>query len=285
MSDSTIDRPNDGPKVDDLQVQLAVDVVLFTIGDDQLNVVLVERGVPPFMGSWALPGGFVLPEETLERAALRELEEETGVKDQPGHLEQLETYGNPDRDPRSRVVTIAYWAIMAGLDHLRGGGDAKRAELVSVAKIEDREVKLAFDHEKIVYDAVKRVQSKLEYTTLATKFCPPEFTLSQLRNVYETLWKTDLDEGNFQRKIRSSPDFVVGLQSRRGSGELGGRPARLFSAGRADYLDKPIASPLFSLISHRTGDEPEIGLDSRLESGPLRPLEDEEPSKEDEEES
>ena len=162
MSDSTIDRPNDGPKVDDLQVQLAGDVVLFTIVDDQLNVVLVERGVPPFMGSWALPGGFVLPEETLERAALRELEEETGVKDQPGHLEQLETYGNPDRDPRSRVVTIAYWAIMAGLDHLRGGGDAKRAELVSVAKIEDREVKLAFDHEKIVYDAVKRVQSKLE---------------------------------------------------------------------------------------------------------------------------
>ena len=86
MSDSTIDKPNDAPKVDDLQVQLAVDVVLFTIVDDQLNVVLVERGVPPFMGSWALPGGFVLPEETLERAALRELEEETGVRDQPGHL-------------------------------------------------------------------------------------------------------------------------------------------------------------------------------------------------------
>ena len=253
-------------------VALAVDVVLFTIVEDQLNVLLVERETEPFRGSLALPGGFVLADETLEQAALRELKKETGVgtlnpvPGNPRHprhrsrqiashrssaqaesknlfLEQLETYGNPDRDPRGRVVTVAFWAVMAGLTRVQGGSDAARAELVPVAGIESREVEIAFDHERIVHDAVRRVQSKLRYSTLANRFCPPKYTISQLREVYNCLWETELDEGNFQRKVRSSPDFVVELEDTRTFGESGGRPARLFTQGNAYYLNSPISPP------------------------------------------
>ena len=239
-------------------VALAVDVVLFTIVEDQLNVLLVERGVEPFKGFLALPGGFVLPDETLEEAALRELKEETSVEvlgvvsegssaqaeSESLFLEQLETYGNPDRDPRGRVVTVAFWAVMAGLTRMQGGSDVARAELVPVAGIESQEVKLAFDHERIVHDAVRRVQAKLRYSTLANRFCPPKYTISQLRKVYNCLWETELDEGNFQRKVRSSPDFVVELEDTRTFGESGGRPARLFTQGNAYYLNSPISPPL-----------------------------------------
>ena len=239
-------------------IDLAVDVVLFTIVEDQLNVLLVERGIEPFRGSLALPGGFVLPDETLEEAALRELKEETSVEvlgvvsegssaqaeSESLFLEQLETYGNPDRDPRGRVVTVAFWAVMAGLTRVQGGSDAARAELVPVASIESREVELAFDHERIVHDAVRRVQAKLRYSTLANRFCPPKYTISQLRKVYNCLWETELDEGNFQRKVRSSPDFVVELEDTRTFGESGGRPARLFTQGNAYYLNSPISPPL-----------------------------------------
>ena len=241
-------------------IDLAVDVVLFTIVEDQLNVLLVERGMEPFRGSLALPGGFVLPDETLEEAALRELQEETsvevlgvasegssansaGAEYESLYLEQLETYGNPDRDPRGRVVTVAFWAVMAGLTRIQRGSDVARAELVPVAGIESQEVKLAFDHERIVHDAVRRVQAKLRYSTLANRFCPPKYTISQLRKVYNCLWKTELDEGNFQRKVRSSPDFVVELEDTRTFGESGGRPARLFTQGNAYYLNSPISPP------------------------------------------
>ena len=242
-------------------VNLAVDVVLFTIVEDQLNVLLVEREVEPFRGSLALPGGFVLADETLEQAALRELNKETGVgilrvaserssaqaESESLFLEQLETYGDPDRDPRGRVVTVAFWAVMAGLTRMQEGqegSDVTRAELVPVTDIESREVELAFDHERIVHDAVRRVQAKLRYSTLANRFCPPKYTISQLRKVYNCLWETELDEGNFQRKVRSSPDFVVELEDTRTFGESGGRPARLFTQGNAYYLNSPISPPL-----------------------------------------
>jgi len=241
-------------------VNLAVDVVLFTIVEDQLNVLLVEREVEPFRGSLALPGGFVLADETLEQAALRALNKETGVgtlrvasersssqaESESLFLEQLETYGNPGRDPRGRVVTVAFWAVMAGLNRMQEGqegSDVTRAELVPVTDIESREVELAFDHERIVHDAVRRVQAKLRYSTLANRFCPPKYTISQLRKVYNCLWETELDEGNFQRKVRSSPDFVVELEDTRTFGESGGRPARLFTQGNAYYLNSPISPP------------------------------------------
>ena len=193
---------------------VTVDVAVFTIRDDALHVLLIERGGEPFLGARALPGGFVRPDEDLDQAAARELAEETGLTAGSWHLEQLAAYGAPDRDPRMRVVTVAYWAICADLPALRGGGDAVAAALTPVEKIERGDVRLAFDHERIVRDAVERTRSRLEHTALAVKFCPPAFTIGQLRRVYEAVWRTRLDPGNFQRNVQASGAFEP---SRRGS--------------------------------------------------------------------
>ena len=222
---------------------VTVDVVVFTIVDDVLQVVLVRRGEPPFKDRWALPGGFVGPDEAPHQAARRELEEETNVRLKhslkPDKLEQLRTYGEPDRDPRMRVVTVAYWTILADVGDLAGGGDAAESALVPVVEIERGERKLAFDHRTIVLDAVERAMSRLEYSTEATRFCPPEFTIRQLRRVYEAVWGTDFDQGNFQRKVRSEPDFVRDLGRTTDPSGSRGRPAALFSAGQVSRLEQP----------------------------------------------
>ncbi|MDE0082031.1 MAG: NUDIX domain-containing protein [Gammaproteobacteria bacterium] len=222
---------------------VTVDIAVFTIRDHALQILLIQRGQEPFLGAWALPGGFVRPDEDLDRAADRELEEETGVRPGSAHLEQLGSYGDPERDPRMRTVTVAYWAICSNLPMLRGGGDAWRAELVPVEKIERGEVRLAFDHELIVRDAVERTRSKLEYTALAARFCPPEFTISELRRVFETVWNTRLDPGNFQRNVRRGAAF--GMRPRRSPPAGRGRPATLWSVtdetGLAAPLEKPLA--------------------------------------------
>ena len=221
---------------------VTVDVAIFTIVSDALQVLLVERGEPPFLGSWALPGGFVRPDENLDEAANRELLEETGVDARSAHLEQLGTYGSPDRDPRMRVVTVAYWAILGDLSELHpaAGSDARDAGLVPVSKIEAGGLKLAFDHATIVHEAIERTRSKLEYTTLATAFCPPEFTISQLRRVYETVWNTRLDPGNFHRKVKNTADFVQLGGAYSDPGEEGGRPAEMYIPGPALMLDSPL---------------------------------------------
>ena len=195
-------NPRDYPPV-----AVTVDVVLFAILRDRLHVLLIKRGVEPFAGAWALPGGFVQPDEGLDAAASRELAEETGVTEDSIYLEQLRSYGSPGRDPRMRVVTVAYWAACAELPSPMGGSDAAQAELVPWAEIEDGDIDLAFDHEAIVVDALERVRAKLEYTALAARFCAPEFTISELRKVYETIWNTKLDPGNFQRKVRENRSF------------------------------------------------------------------------------
>ena len=227
-------------------VAVAVDIALFTIIGGELFVLLVERGQDPWKGAWALPGGFVRPDEDLEAAAVRELAEETGIREEPGHLEQLGTYGSPDRDPRMRVVSVAYWAIEADLPVPVGGGDAAFAALVPMSKVEHGGIALAFDHGQVLRDAIERTRSKLEYTTLAAKFCPPEFTIAQLRQVYESVWDVELDQGNFHRKIREAPGFVRQLPHSAKPGAEGGRPASLFSVGHAERLDPPLlrkASP------------------------------------------
>ena len=188
-------------------VAVTVDVVLFTIREDALHVLLIERGVEPFLGSWALPGGFVQPGEDLDAAAARELAEETGVGEDEAYLEQLATYGSPERDPRMRVISVAYWAACESLANPAGGGDAARAALVPVSWIEDGGMELAFDHERIAKHALDRLRAKLEYTAVAARFCHPEFTISELRTVYETVWNTKLDPGNFQRKVRENLPF------------------------------------------------------------------------------
>ena len=227
---------------------VTVDIAVFTIRDDALQVLLIERGEEPFLGAWALPGGFVLPDEDLDRAADRELEEETGVRPGSGHLEQLASYGDPERDPRMRTVTVAYWAICSDLPVLRGGGDATRAGLVPVEKIERGKIRLAFDHERIVKDAVERTRAKLEYTALAARFCPPEFTISQLRRVFETVWNTRLDPGNFQRNVQKRAAFNRQLRISPPAGR--GRPAALWSVGDQTGLAAPLERPL-ARRSHR----------------------------------
>ena len=195
-------NPGDYPPV-----AVTVDVALFAIRRDELHVLLIKRGIEPFAGAWALPGGFVQPDEGLDGAAARELAEETGVTEDSVYLEQLRSYGSPGRDPRMRVVTVAYWGACAELPSPMGGSDAAQAELVPVSEIEDGEIELAFDHGAIVSDALERVRAKLEYTALAARFCTPEFTISELRKVYETIWNTKLDPGNFQRKVRDNHSF------------------------------------------------------------------------------
>ncbi|MDE0054585.1 MAG: NUDIX domain-containing protein [Gammaproteobacteria bacterium] len=186
---------------------VTVDIALFTIEDATFKILLIERGGNPYRGDLALPGGFVLPDENLDAAASRELEEETGLGEGSWHLEQLAAYGDPARDPRMRTVTVAFWAITADLPRPRGGGDAAAAHLVPVDGIESGDLRLAFDHDRIVGDAVKRIRSRLETTTVAAQFCPPAFTVAELRRVYETIWNTPLDPGNFQRFVRDSGVF------------------------------------------------------------------------------
>ena len=245
---------------------VTVDIAVFTIRDDALHVLLIQRGGEPYLGAWALPGGFVRPDEDLDRAAERELAEETGLSAGSWYLEQLGSYGAPERDPRMRVVTVAYWAIAADVPAPRGGGDALAAALMPVRDIEGGRVRLAFDHERIVRDAVERTRSKLEYTALAAKFCPPEFTIRQLRLVYEAVWNTRLDPGNFQRNVQESGAFVKqsepvsGPPSRPRPGR--GRPAALWSIGAGGDDRAAPAAPLARAPARRR----RAGLEER---GPL----------------
>lgn len=216
---------------------LTVDLVVLTIRAATLNVLLVRRGVPPYKGRWALPGGFVLPDEDLRPAAERELEEETGVAGTSGHLEQLATYGTPRRDPRGRVVTVAYLALLPFEPTLVAGSDAAAADWHDVAALP----RLAFDHAQILADGVERARAKLEYTALGAALCPPEFTVAQLRDVYQAVWGAPLDPRNFHRKVTSTEGFVVPVGASTGGGR--GRPAQLYRRGPADTLYPPLLRP------------------------------------------
>lgn len=217
---------------------VAVDVVLLTVREGALHVLCVERGIEPYAGEPALPGGFVLPEEDLVDAARRELAEETGLDVVLGHLEQLATYGAPQRDPRQRVVSVAYLALVPDLPVPVAGSDAASSRWEPVGPLLDRPDRLAFDHGTILRDGVERARAKLEYTTLATAFCGETFTVAELRAVYEAVWGTTLDARNFHRKVTGTPGFVVdaGTSTTRG----GGRPARLYVAGAASALVPPV---------------------------------------------
>ena len=226
---------------------VTVDVVVLTLVDRELNVLLVERGGPPFEGLPSLPGGFVKPEESLEEAAARELQEETGVE-AAEFLEQLGAYGDPDRDPRMRVVTVAFLAVLRKVEDIEAGSDAARASLVPVSEVLGGDHDLAFDHERILTDAIESVRTKLEHTTLATAFVGPEFTLSELRSVYEAGWSTDLDPGNFRRKWLANPGLVEPTGERRSPGPEGGKPAEVYRvapplAGEPGPLPSPMRAP------------------------------------------
>lgn len=216
---------------------VTVDLAVLTLRAGALHVLLVERGQEPYAGRWALPGGFLLPQESAETAARRELAEETGLADVTGlHLEQLRTYSEPDRDPRMRVVSVAFAALLPDPPEPHGGGDAAEARWVPY----DEACGLAFDHDRILADARDRVGAKLEYTCLATAFCPAEFTLGELRQVYETVWGTALDRPNFRRKVLATPGFVEPVPGAARLTGGRGKPAAVYRAGPATTLHPPL---------------------------------------------
>ena len=231
---------------EDHKVLVATDIALFTIKDGIFQVLLTKRNVPPFLDYWALPGGLIRMDvgergEEPEEAALRVLKKETGLTKDFGYFEQLGTYGDPYRDPREqRVISIAYFGIGPSLEDPESGSDASHATFVPVEEAISDQMHLAFDHQLILTDAVARARAKLEYSTIATQFCGREFTISELRKVYETIWDAELDPGNFQKKVLSSPGFIIDLGRNAGSSQTGGRPAKLYSAGTETLLNSPI---------------------------------------------
>lgn len=221
---------------------VTVDVVVLTMSEGLLHVLLVRRGVAPYQGMWAIPGGFKRPAETLDEAALRELAEETGV-DGASLLTQFGAYGDPARDPRMNVVTVAYVAVLRDVGEVVAGTDAAAAALVPVRDALGGAVALAFDHDRIVRDAVERVRTDLELKGIATAFLGPTFTLAELRSVYEAVWGVQLDSANFRRSVLSEDGWVVPTGRRARPGAAGGKPAELYRAGRMWKHGGPIRNP------------------------------------------
>jgi 8-oxo-dGTP diphosphatase len=220
-------------------VALTVDLVVFAVINKVLNVALIERGAQPFLGRWALPGGFVGPGENALQAAHRELEEETGLAlaDHRVLVEQLATYSEPERDPRMRVVSVAHLVLVAAgtkLPPLRSGTDAAAATWQPVHKLDL--ATLAFDHADILKAGLERLAGRMEYTTIATRLVPEEFTLAALRDVYGAVWQVDLPAGNFTRKMRPA------LTPTGGKVQAVGAPASLFTVA-SDWISPPWSRP------------------------------------------
>jgi 8-oxo-dGTP diphosphatase len=206
---------------------LTVDAVVFGLDDEDLKVLLIRRDLEPYQGKWALPGGFVRAHESLEEAVRRELQEETGI-DQL-FLEQLYTFGAVDRDPRERVVTVAYYALVKLSDHrIKAATDARDAAWFAMSEARG----LAFDHDQIVAVALERLKGKVRYQPIGFELLPPEFTLSQLQRLYETILETPLDKRNFRKKILGM-DFLVALEEVQK--DVAHRAARLYRFDRKKY--------------------------------------------------
>ncbi len=206
---------------------LTVDCVVFGLDDVGLQVLLVERNIEPFEGQWALPGGFVRVGESLDAAAKRELREETGLSEV--YLEQLYTFGTPDRDPREHVVSVAWYALTNIRDHrVKAATDARDARWFPLHEAPA----LAFDHDRIVEVALERLRGKVRYRPVGFELLPRRFTLSQLQHLYETVLETDLDKRNFRKKVLS-----LGLLIDTGANEqdVPRRPARLYRFDKRKY--------------------------------------------------
>jgi 8-oxo-dGTP diphosphatase len=206
---------------------LTVDAVVFGLDDQDLKVLLVRRDLEPYVGKWALPGGFVRVGESLEDAVRRELQEETGISQV--FLEQLYTFGSVDRDPRERVVTIAYYALVKLSDHrVKAATDARDAAWFAVTEATG----LPFDHDRILATALERLRNKVRYQPIGFELLPPQFTLSQLQRLYETILEKPLDKRNFRKKILGM-DFLVALDEV--EKDVAHRAARLYRFDRKKY--------------------------------------------------
>jgi 8-oxo-dGTP diphosphatase len=224
---------------------VAVDVALLTIIGARLQLLLVEPDAPALAGSWALPGRRVRDDESLDDTAHRSLRELGGIEAPDAHLEQLRTYGDPTRDPSGRVVSVAYLALTPTRpDQAPRSSRARAARFFDVAELWGEDgPHLAYDHDRIVPDAIERARSKLEYTSLATAFVAEPFTLAELRRVYEAVWGVDLDAANFRRKVVSTAGFVVPAEGMAKPGPGGGRPAQLYRRGQASRLHPAMLRP------------------------------------------
>jgi 8-oxo-dGTP diphosphatase len=206
---------------------LTVDCVVFGFDEGALRVLLIERGLEPFKGRWAFPGGFVRVDETIDKAARRELAEETGLKNV--FLEQLYTYGAINRDPRERVVSVAYYALVKLCDYrAKAATDAANAEWFPISKVP----KLAFDHADILATALARLKGKVRYQPIGFELLPPKFTLSELQHLYEAVLETDLDKRNFRKKVLGF-GLLMPLKETRMAGRH--RPAQLFRFNADKY--------------------------------------------------
>ncbi|OQY46522.1 MAG: hypothetical protein B6242_07520 [Anaerolineaceae bacterium 4572_78] len=201
---------------------VAVDIVLFSIIEAKLKTLLIKRGSLPYMGDWAFPGGFVEIDESLDNAAYRELKEETNIDQSQIYLEQLYTFGKPNRDPRMRVITVTYFALVSvdKLNNPQAGDDAADVGWFSVFNPPD----LAFDHSDILKYAITRLRYKLEYSAVGFQLMPETFTLRELQESYEIILVEKLDKGNFRSKLRRT-NVIEPTKFYR---DTRGRPARLY---------------------------------------------------------
>lgn len=221
---------------------VAVDVALLTIRDGRLMLLLVRPQPDELADRWALPGRRVRDDETLDGTAHRALAELAGLTAPEAHLEQLRTYGDRSRDPRGRVVSVAYLALTPTTDDPAADTGARFFPVDELdpstgdGPAADGSVRFAYDHDRIVPDALERARSKLEYTALATAFVAEPFTLGELRHVYEAVWGVELDPANFRRKVVSARDFIVPVEGLAKPGPGGGRPAQRYRRGSAERL-------------------------------------------------
>jgi 8-oxo-dGTP diphosphatase len=215
------------------RIGVSVDLVILTVRGGELATLAWRRDSSPYAGMQALPGGFIRLDEDLPAAAARVLAERAGLPSAQVHLEQLQTYGYPDRDPTRRAVSVAYLALAPDLP----APDTPQMSWQPVRAL----TQMAFDHERILTDGVERARSKLEYTSLGAAFCRDEFTVAELRRVYEMVWGVPLDPRNFHRKVTGARNFLVETGEVTASG--GGRPAQLYRRGSAVLLHPPMLRP------------------------------------------
>lgn len=210
---------------------VTVDALIFTVKDDSLQVALIKRAGEPFKGSWALPGGFIGMDESLEDSVKRKLSVKAGYENV--YLEQLATFGNPDRDPRTRVITVAYFALTSPDNFQSVSSDSvSESKLFDVKKLPT----LAFDHKQIIDFGIKRLRSKIQYSNIAYGLLPKEFTLTQLQKIYETILNRPLDKRNFRKKMLATKLLI---STKKKTTDSAHRPAELYKFNSTDlqYFD------------------------------------------------